>query len=79
MKGMAPFVVGVGPGFRAPDLVDVVIESNRGHDLGRVIYEGEAEAIYGSSRHDVGIYEGTGPQIASRGDGAAGQEHSARG
>lgn len=37
------FVVGVGPGFTA--LVDchVVIETNRGHDLGRVIYEGQAE------------------------------------
>jgi len=36
-------VSGVGPGCRAPDQVDAVIESNRGHDLGRVIYEGEAE------------------------------------
>ena len=41
-------MIGVGPGFRAPDEVDAVVESNRGHDLGRVIYEGEAEAYTGS-------------------------------
>ena len=43
-KGRAGrFFIGVGPGFRAPDGVDAVIETNRGHDLGRVIYDGEAE------------------------------------
>jgi xanthine dehydrogenase accessory factor len=47
MKGMAPLTIGVGPGFRAPDLVDAVVESNRGHNLGRVIYEGEAEPYTG--------------------------------
>jgi xanthine dehydrogenase accessory factor len=47
MRGMAPLVVGVGPGFSAPDQVDVVIESNRGHNLGRVIYKGEAESYTG--------------------------------
>jgi xanthine dehydrogenase accessory factor len=41
------FFIGVGPGFKAPDGVDAVIETNRGHDLGRVIYEGEAEAPTG--------------------------------
>ena len=39
----APLVIGVGPGFVAPADVHVVVESNRGHDLGRTIYEGEAE------------------------------------
>jgi xanthine dehydrogenase accessory factor len=39
----APFVVGVGPGFSAPGDVHVVVESNRGHNLGRVIYNGAAE------------------------------------
>ncbi len=42
-KDEAPFVIGVGPGFSAPDVVHVVVESNRGHDLGRVIYRGAAE------------------------------------
>lgn len=42
-KTEAPFVVGVGPGFSAPEDVHVVVESNRGHNLGRVIYDGAAE------------------------------------
>lgn len=37
------FVVGIGPGFEAGIDCHVVIETNRGHNLGRVIYEGEAE------------------------------------
>lgn len=39
----ADFVIGVGPGFTAKKDVHAVIESNRGHYLGRVIYEGAAE------------------------------------
>lgn len=45
-RSMAPFVVALGPGFRAgrrddPEAdVDVVIETMRGHNLGRLIYEG---------------------------------------
>jgi xanthine dehydrogenase accessory factor len=41
--GDAPLVIGLGPGFWAGRDVDVVIETNRGHDLGRVIYDGPAE------------------------------------
>ncbi|MEY8436982.1 selenium-dependent molybdenum cofactor biosynthesis protein YqeB [Atopobiaceae bacterium 24-176] len=37
---MAPIVVGVGPGFVAPDDVDAAVETQRGHDLGRVYYRG---------------------------------------
>ena len=43
----APFVIGVGPGFTAPRDVHAVVESNRGHDLGRVIYDGMAEPYTG--------------------------------
>lgn len=43
----APFVIGVGPGFAAPRDVHAVVESNRGHDLGRVIYDGTAEPYTG--------------------------------
>ena len=39
----APLVVGLGPGFKAAKDVHVVIETNRGHNLGRLIFEGEAE------------------------------------
>jgi len=39
----APLVIGLGPGFIAGKDVQVVIETNRGHHLGRVILQGEAE------------------------------------
>jgi len=42
-KDEAPLVIGVGPGFNAPTDVHIVVESNRGHYLGRAIYEGSAE------------------------------------
>ncbi len=40
----ARLVIGLGVGFHAGRDVDVVIETNRGHNLGRVIRHGEAEA-----------------------------------
>ena len=39
----APLVIALGPGFRAGVDCHLVIETNRGHDLGRVIESGEAE------------------------------------
>ncbi|MFQ6085591.1 MAG: selenium-dependent molybdenum cofactor biosynthesis protein YqeB [Candidatus Bathyarchaeia archaeon] len=39
----APLVIGLGPGFTAGVDVHKVIETNWGHDLGRVIEEGSAE------------------------------------
>ncbi len=39
----APVVIALGPGFRAGKDVHAVIETNRGHNLGRVILEGSAE------------------------------------
>lgn len=41
-KDMAPVTIALGPGFTAGVDVDAVIETMRGHSLGRVIYEGEA-------------------------------------
>ena len=38
----APFVVGLGPGFDAGSNCDAVIETMRGHRLGRVIWDGPA-------------------------------------
>ncbi len=43
----APLVIGVGPGFNAPLDVHVVVESKRGHDLGKTIYDGFAESYTG--------------------------------
>ena len=39
-RQMAPVTIGLGPGFTAGEDVDAVIETMRGHGLGRVIYEG---------------------------------------
>lgn len=39
----APLVIGIGPGFTAGIDVHMVIESNRGHHLGRIIESGSAE------------------------------------
>jgi len=39
----APLVIGLGPGFRAGEDAHLVVETNRGHRLGKVIEEGEAE------------------------------------
>lgn len=41
-KEMAPLVIALGPGFTAVEDVDVVIETKRGHNLGRVIRSGSA-------------------------------------
>ena len=39
----APLVIGLGPGFTAGENVHCVIETNRGHNLGRVFWKGSAE------------------------------------
>ncbi len=43
----ADVVIGMGPGFEAGEDVDAVIETDRGHELGRAIYEGTASAYNG--------------------------------
>ena len=39
----APLVIGLGPGFAAGKDVHIVVETNRGHDLGKMILKGTAE------------------------------------
>jgi len=46
--GDAPIVIGLGPGFVAGKDVHAVVETKRGHDLGKVIY-------YGSAAPNTGI------------------------
>lgn len=55
-REMAPVTIGLGPGFEAGKDVDAVIETNRGHNLGRVILSGCAEPNTGIP----GIIEGFG-------------------
>lgn len=43
----APIVIGLGPGFTAGKDVTAVIETKRGHNIGRVIYSGTAAANTG--------------------------------
>ena len=67
-KGDAPLVIGLGPGFWAGKDVDVVIETNRGHDLGRVIYDGPAEPDTGVPGDIAGV--GTQRVLRAPRDGA---------
>lgn len=46
-KAMAPITIALGPGFCAGRDVHAVIETMRGHALGRVLYAGEAMANTG--------------------------------
>ncbi len=51
----APLVIGLGPGFKAGTDVRIVIETNRGHNLGRVIRRGEAESNTGIPGKIAGV------------------------
>jgi xanthine dehydrogenase accessory factor len=57
--GAADLVIGLGPGFIAGENCDAVIETNRGHYLGRAIWDGAAEA-------DTGVPEAFGGQFRER-------------
>ncbi len=46
-RSHAPLVIGVGPGFTAGLNVHAVVETNRGHNLGRVLWKGQAEEYTG--------------------------------
>ncbi len=41
-RDMAPLTIALGPGFTTGEDVDVIIETKRGHNLGRVIQKGSA-------------------------------------
>ncbi len=42
-RSEAPLVIGIGPGFVAGKDAHMVVESNRGHNLGKIIVSGSAE------------------------------------
>jgi xanthine dehydrogenase accessory factor len=54
-----PLVIGLGPGFTAGEDCDAVIETMRGHSLGRVLWHGQALV-------DTGIPETVGGRDAER-------------
>lgn len=54
-RNMALWTIGLGPGFRAGVDVDIVIETNRGHYLGRLIYTGTAQANTGIPSEIIGL------------------------
>jgi len=58
-SGAAPLVIGVGPGFVAGADCHAVVETKRGHRLGRVLWQGAAEA-------DTHLPEPVGGQAARR-------------
>jgi xanthine dehydrogenase accessory factor len=55
----APLVIGLGPGFVAGKDVHCVVETNRGHSLGRLLY-------VGSATPDTGIPGSIGGHTADR-------------
>ncbi len=54
----AAMVIGLGPGFTAGQDCHAVIETNRGHALGRVIWNGSAEVNTGTPGTLPGVPEG---------------------
>jgi xanthine dehydrogenase accessory factor len=56
-RDMAPLVIGLGPGFAAGGNTDIVIETERGHDLGRVINRGSAHPDTGRPGEITGFSE----------------------
>ena len=49
-----PLLIGLGPGFEAPTNCYAVIETNRGHRMGRVILKGEAQPDTGKPEGVMG-------------------------
>ncbi len=58
-RDFAPIVIGLGPGFVAGADVDAVVETMRGHELGRIIFSGSARA-------DTGVPGEIGSRTAER-------------
>lgn len=59
LLGSAPFMIGLGPGFVVGVNCDAVVETNRGHFLGRVLWKGSAQP-------NTGVPEGFGVQDKDR-------------
>jgi xanthine dehydrogenase accessory factor len=53
-RDMAPITIALGPGFSAPEDVDAIIETARGHTMGRMILSGSALADTGTPGNIAG-------------------------
>ena len=58
----APLVVGIGPGFTSGVDCHFCVESNRGHDMGRTLYEGSPEPDT-ATPGNVGGFSGEGTSV----------------
>jgi xanthine dehydrogenase accessory factor len=54
-RSMAPLTIGLGPGFTAGVDVDFVVETNRGHYLGKLIYSGATQPNTGIPGGIIGL------------------------
>ncbi len=54
-RDAAPNVIGLGPGFSAGEDVDAVVETHRGHQLGRVYYDGTTDPFDGTPGERGGV------------------------
>jgi xanthine dehydrogenase accessory factor len=72
-RDMAPLTMALGPGFEAGRQVQVVIETNRGHDMGRLIFAGAAEPDTGTP----GLVKGFGVERVLRSPCAGAVRHVA--
>ena len=70
-RNMAPITIGLGPGFSAGADVDIVIETMRGHRLGRLIEEGPAMKNTGVP----GLIKGYGKERVIHSPGAGTVKH----
>ncbi|SHH61771.1 xanthine dehydrogenase accessory factor [Anaerosphaera aminiphila DSM 21120] len=53
-RNMARGTIALGPGFIAGEDVDIVVETNRGHNLGRLIFKGSASKNTGNPGNILG-------------------------
>lgn len=65
-RQMADKTIALGPGFSAGVDVDIVVETQRGHNLGRIIEKGPGYAQYRYSRYHRRIRKRTGHPFTGR-------------
>ena len=67
IRGLAPFTIGLGPGFEAGANCDVAVETSWGDDMGKVLHSGRTMAAEGGPREIGG--HGRDRVVRSRSEG----------